>query len=433
MTDSEYNPRVDVSNVTVSAFNAIKKREKQATVNITGTYDDSDYKKEGVSPKFKTKVKAYTHLDKQWHSYFHSLSIDANVDDFMHTAELKCPYDSKLMEYWTPIRNDVVIWGSNRGKMKVLFIGRVRGVKQDGYELVIEFQSYGWKFKQLVTQSYANDNVIGKNGYLIFQLMFEALKIDSYVISEAAKQRLKQVGIDKDGNLTVNKKEVKKIPDLLKRLEKSDPSKYVNKDTLNNKLREKDVHNLENINYTLKYEKPIPVLKKIAKQDTSGYSAGSNVYNTSYSSAENTASSIAQSVANKAASNKKNQNCYELNVSKHCPQIKSTSMQGCMKLISAYNRGCSNNTVYQGKKCWSRITDYASQYNQAYSNQVAPCLSTLSKNAKRSDGKNLAQSVKAEADNIAWAKRNPFLNALNTAGKGVKAKNSPHFVPGLEV
>ena len=248
--ESSANPRIDVGNVTVAAFNSIKDIEGQtdSKIRILGK-DDTIYN----SPNFKVKVRAWTQTDKQSHTYFHSLSIDVNVDDFMGTAELKCPYDSDLMEYWEPIRQDVVIYGSNRGPEKILFIGRVRGVKQDGYELVIEFQNYGWKFKQLITQSYAKDNVINKDGYTIMRLMFEALKIDSWVISDMAKERLKQVGINNDGNLTVNGKEVKKIPDLLKRLQASDPSKYVNKDTLNNKLREKYLHNIKNINYTLKY------------------------------------------------------------------------------------------------------------------------------------------------------------------------------------
>ena len=232
---NKQNPLIDTGNVTVNAFNAIKNKEKKDPNFLLGRDDTTSFK----STNFKVKVKAWTQVDNKTHTYFHSLSIDVNVEDFMGTAELKCPYDSDLMSYWEPIRQTVVIYGANRGDYKILFIGRVRGVKQDGYELVIEFQNYGWKFKQLVTQSYANDNVLKKNGYTIMRLMFEALKIDSWVISKSAKQRLKQVGINQDGNLTLNGKEIEKMPDLLKRLEASDPSKLVNKKSLNNKLREK--------------------------------------------------------------------------------------------------------------------------------------------------------------------------------------------------
>lgn len=372
--ESSKNPRIDVSNVTVAAFNSIKEQEKKTDtkIRILGRDDDKYYN----SPNFKVKVRAYTRLDKQSHTYFHSLSIDVNVDDFMGTAELKCPYDSDLMEYWTPISQDVVIYGSNRGPEKILFIGRVRGIKQDGYELVIEFQNYGWKFKQLVTQSYANDNVIGKDGYTILRLMFESLKIDSWVISDAAKKRLQEVGINNDGNLTVNGKEVKKIPDLLTRLKESDPSKHVNKDTLNNKLREKYLHNIKNINYTLKYEKPTPIMKKISSQGS--YSAGSNVYKNPYAAAGAAAAgAVAGAAAGAAASGGGSSNrCVPLNVSKACPQVQGAEMQNCMNLIYLRQRGCRGDI----SNCREKINSFASGvYAQSYAKQVSPCLHTMSK------------------------------------------------------
>lgn len=407
--ESSENPRLDISNVTVSAFNSIREEERKTKteLRILGRDDTKSY----TSPKFKTKVRAWTKTDNQSHTYFHSLSIDVNVEDFMGTAELKCPYDSDLMEYWTPITQDVVIYGSNRGPEKILFIGRVRGVKQDGYELVIEFQNYGWKFKQLVTQSYANDNVLNKDGYTIMRLMFEALKIDSWVISDAAKARLKQVGINKDGNLTVNGKEVKKIPDLLKRLQASDPSKYVNKNTLNNKLREKYLHNIDNINYTLKYEKPTPVMKKISSQGS--YSSGSNIYNNAYSSPSASGGGGSSGSGGSGGRNNKGNNCYTLDVKKHCPKVYS-SMWPCMKQISAYNRGCTNDW----KGCWKTVSNYASgPYSKYYLSGVSPCLHTLAKNLRRSDGNNVAEQLYIHADKLAHDTQ--AQRTLNQVGKVV--------------
>lgn len=409
--ESLKNPRLDISNTTVSAFNSIREEERKTKTNLRllGRDDSTSY----TSPKFKTKVRAWTKTDNQSHTYFHSLSIDVNVEDFMGTAELKCPYDSDLMEYWTPITQDVVIYGSNRGPEKILFIGRVRGVKQDGYELVIEFQNYGWKFKQLVTQSYANDNVLNKDGYTIMRLMFEALKIDSWVISDAAKARLKQVGINKDGNLTANGKEVKKIPDLLKRLEASDPSKYVNKNTLNNKLREKYLHNIDNINYTLKYEKPTPVMKKISSQGS--YSSGNNVYSNPYGSASSggggSSSSKTDGGVGAGTSNKK-QDCYTLDVKKNCPGVYS-SMWPCMQQISAYNRDCTN----EWQSCWKTVSNYASgPYSKYYSSGVSPCLKRIAKNLKRKDGNNIAKKLYIHADGLANQRNNNVLRTVNNIG-----------------
>ena len=113
------NPLIDTGNVTVNAFNAIKNKEKADTNFILGRDDKTTWK----SPNFKVKVKAWTQVDNKTHEYFSSLSIDVNVEDFMGTAELTCPYDSDLMAYWEPIRQTVVIYGANRGDYKILFIG----------------------------------------------------------------------------------------------------------------------------------------------------------------------------------------------------------------------------------------------------------------------------------------------------------------------
>lgn len=373
MTSSKSNPLIDTSNVTVSAYKAIKNKEKKDE-NITfGKTDTKPWK----STNFKVKVKAWTSTDKKTHTYFHSLSIDVNVEDFMGTAELKCPYDSDLMSYWEPIRQTVVIYGANRGDYKILFIGRVRGVKQDGYELVIEFQNYGWKFKQLVTQSYANDNVLNKDGYTILRLMFEALKIDSYVISQSAKNRLKQVGINQDGNLTMNGKEVEKMPDLLKRLEASDPSKLVNKSTLNDKLREKYLHNIKNINYTLKYEKPTPVMKKIASQGS--YTAGDTIYANPYASPS--AAGGAGGVGGSGSSARNIGSCSVPDGNVIC-NICPSSQWEALRQLWAYDRGCTDSFA----DAYNSIASFAQSYAIEYKAHVQPCLETMQKGCSRSDG-----------------------------------------------
>ena len=299
MTNAKENPLIDTSSVTVSAFNILKDHEKLGKSNQLGK-DDTIIKTTNKS----AVVYVYTPQDKQKHRYFHSLSIDKQVEDFMGTAELRCPYDSDLMEYWEPIRNYCIIYGSNYGEhnVKILFIGRVRGVKQEGYELVIQFQDPYWKFKQMVTQSYANDNIIKKDGYTIMKIMFAALKIDSWVISPAAKYRLKQVGYDEDGNLTLNKKKVEEMPDLLKRLQYSKPNKAINKWTIFNKEKESKVGNIKNINYTLKYEKPTPIMKKISSEGSGDFSAGKSLYGTNYGASSSQGGSGGSSSSSQANS-----------------------------------------------------------------------------------------------------------------------------------
>lgn len=395
------NPLIDTGNVTVNAFNAIRKKEK-SDANITLGKDDIT---SWTSPNFKVKVKAWTQVDNKTHTYFHSLSIDVNVEDFMGTAELKCPYDSDLMSYWEPIRQTVVIYGANRGDYKILFIGRVRGVKQDGYELVIEFQNYAWKFKQLVSQSYAKDNVFNKDGYTILRLMFEALKIDSWVISPSAKYRLKQVGINDDGNLTVNGKEIEEIPDLFKRIKSSNPSKVVNKDTLNNKLREKYLHNIKHINYTLKYEKPTPVMKKIASQGS--YTAGSNVYSNAYGSASGGGTG-GGGASESEYKNSLNSGCNNAPGAKSfCPNAPS-SQWSALETVWKYNRGCVDS--YTNAK--NVIVNYATTYASHYLSQIDPCLATMSSYTKRTDGGNAASDIRSAANSIAHEKTKSGLDRI---------------------
>ena len=288
------NGRTLPSQTTKEAYQKIQAKGIFEKEDIKLGEEDKTWEK---TPNFTTKVKAWTQEDNQTHKYFHSLSIDVQVQDFTGTAELKCPYDSDLIEYWEPIRQTVVIYGTNKGKYKILFVGRVREVKQDGYELVITFQNYGWKFQQNASTSFVEDNVKSKDGYTIMKLIFEALKIDSYYISKSAKERLKEVGINDEGNLTLNGSEVEEMPDLLDRLQDVDMSDIVSNQMISNKYKEEKLANIKNINYTLKYEEPTEVMSNI--QSESQFSPGSTVYSNPYSGTLNAGASVVAAAAAK--------------------------------------------------------------------------------------------------------------------------------------
>jgi len=409
------DPRVDTSEKTTSAYLKINQSRLKSINPLLGKTDTTDN-----TPNNKVRVKVYTPFDDKTHTYFHSMSIDKDVADFMGTAELRCPYDSDLMAYWEPARAYCVIYGTNRGDYKVLFIGRVREVNQQGYEIVIALQDYGWKFKQLITQSYANDNVIGKDGYTIMKLMFQALKIDSWVVTPTAKYRLKQVGIDEDGNVTLNKKEIEQMPDLLNRLKKTDPRHAINKYTVYNKMKESELHNLNNINYTLRYEKPTKIMKKTAKE--SNYSKGASMYGTNYGSSGGSSSGGGGS----GGSSSKSKSSKTMTASgtrrppaNLCSNIKSESVRAAMKVIWSYQRGYTNSL----SSASSVIYEYARNYPSVYWAQLAPCLSTLSKWVSRSNKHNGAASVKANADNAA---RKGQTNPLGRRSTRRSAGNQRH-------
>lgn len=413
------DPQIDTSNTTVSAFRTIDAKKQLGKILAP----NSEINQITTNVNETVRVKVHTPFDDRTHTYFHSLSIDKEITDFMGTAELRCPYDSDIMGYWEPSRAYCVIYGTNKGKYKILFIGRVREVNQIGYEISIVLQDYGWKFKQLVTQAYANDNVIGKDGYTILKLIFQALKIDSWVVSPAAKYRLKQVGIDSDGNVTVNKQQLDHIPDLLKRLKRSDPRKSINKYTAINKAKESELHNIQNINYTLRYEKPTKAMRNIAKQNN--YKAGQNVYSSNYGN-----NSGKGSGGSKGSSSKKaNKASAKISASGHprppnslCNNVKSSTICSALKLVWAYNRGYANDF----SMARNAINDYASTYPAAYRSQARPVLATMAKYCIRSDRRNAAQIILSSSDAIASKKPNGIVttNGQRKAAAAIARKTS---------
>lgn len=291
------NPLLDTSQTTTDAYIALKNKgfltdDKQ---KILGKDDTKWY----TSPALKAQVYVYTPLDNQKHKYWTSMNIDVQVQDFMATCELHAPYDSDLMAYWQPIAQFCIVYGSNNGPAKVLFVGRVREVKQDGYECVVTLQNYGWKFQQDAPAKFVEDNVTNKDGLTIIKNIFEVLKISGYTISENAAKRLKEVGINSDGNLTLNGKEIEEMPDLLDRLKalnKSDMTKIMGKQVITEKEKEEELNwkDIYNLNYTLRYSEPTATMTQL--NDSSNYSAGNNVYSNNYASAGNTASSVVSAI-----------------------------------------------------------------------------------------------------------------------------------------
>ncbi len=411
------NPTIDTGLTTVNAYNVLKKkREEQANYSLSIEETTTDGKKSYKNINRKVHIKAWTQDDDQYHTYFHSLSIDVQVQDFMGTAELSCPYDSNLMEYWEPIRQTVVIYGDNGGQSMdekdILFVGRVRELRQDGYELVITFQNYGWKFKQNVTTSFANDNVLGQNAYAIMLVMFEALKIDSYVISPSAEKRLREVGIDSDGNLKANGEEIEEVPDLLERLKDSNPSDFINEQTLENYYKEDTLGNIKDINYTLQYEEPTEAMQAITGGDAGGFTpSGSGVYGTQWGSAGG--STATGGATTDGTSSSGGSGCTP--PSAPCASITEEYLQATAREMWKYQRNCNNNYHVYIKRWDALKSSDPTKYNK----QVAPCIGTLSKvNTRTADAKWMQQR-----NSVASTVGNFISGAINTVANSQIVKN----------
>lgn len=80
MAKSKENPLIDLSNTTVQAFKILREKEKEGKKQSALLGRDDNLK---TTTNHKVSVYVYTPQDKQRHTYFHSLSIDKQVEDFM--------------------------------------------------------------------------------------------------------------------------------------------------------------------------------------------------------------------------------------------------------------------------------------------------------------------------------------------------------------
>lgn len=345
------NPLVDTSDTTVDAYIKLKDKGLVTSTNPNKILGDTDTKWY-TSPNFKAQVYVYTPLDKQYHRYWTSMNIDVQVQDFMGTCELHAPYDSDLMAYWQPIAQICIVYGSNNGPAKVLFVGRVREVKQDGYECVVTLQNYGWKFQQDAPAKFVEENVTNKDGLTILLNIFEILKIQGYTISENAQQRLKEVGINSDGNLTLNGEEIEEMPDLLDRLQalnKADMTSIMGKKVITEKAKEDEINwtDVYNLNYTLRYSEPTAIMTQL--NNSSNYSSGNTVYQNNYAtSATSTADAVASALQSQSSVNIWTE--ISVIVNKHITVSKGKENQYIRRLVNADNTWAAISKITNGHK-----------------------------------------------------------------------------------
>lgn len=394
---------LDTSAVTVKAFNEIRKMQNQTdymkSFNVSpryGTSTKTTDKKTGElkskintakittnsvwesTPIHKVRVKVITNQDGKEHTYFHSMSIDAQVTDFLHTCELRCPFNWDLMEYWEPIRQSCAVYGTNQGDYKLLFVGRVRELIQDGYELSITLQNYGWKFKQDVPEKLVKDAILNNNGFDIMLTIFHVLKIESFSISAAAQERLKKVGLNDEGTLVSQGEEVEEIPDLLERLKESNPKKHLSNVVVAQKVRESQLYNIEDINYTLKYEDS-EELKSISSEGTG---LGNQIAPAQGKIVEKIAPGLFVDEGECIAPEKLFAN------------VKSSEMIDALKKIYLFNHDCL--LAYPN----TSVLSYALENPELYNSQIKPVLNQIANVSKRKDRRNGGKEIINRIDNI---------------------------------
>lgn len=394
---------LDTSAITVRAFNEIRKMQNQTdymkSFNVSPRYGTSTKRTDrktgelkskintakittnsvwDSTPIHKVRVKVITNQDGKEHTYFHSMSIDAQVTDFLHTCELRCPFNWDLMEYWEPIRQSCAVYGTNQGDYKLLFVGRVRELIQDGYELSITLQNYGWKFKQDVPEKLVKDAILNNNGFDIMLTIFHVLKIESFSISAAAQERLKKVGLNDEGTLVSQGEEVEEIPDLLERLKESNPKKHLSNVVVAQKVRESQLYNIEDINYTLKYEDS----EEIKSISSEGTGLGNQIAPAQGRIVEKIAPGLFVDEGECIAPEKLFTN------------VKSSEMIDALKKIYLFNHDCL--LSYPN----TSVLSYALENPELYNSQIKPVLNQIANVSKRKDRRNGGKEIINRIDNI---------------------------------
>lgn len=243
--------------------------------------EQQEYKFDNILPslpRLKGELVVKTYLndkieDAKEHTYFTDFSIDKDVDNYLHTCELRSPYHPDLESYWIPGVSIVEVFGGNDRATDLLFQGRVREVNQEGYEFVMIAQNEGWKLNQFLDKQLATDGVIGKDGETIIKMLLAALKITNYTIEPGAAAQLRLVSYDEDGNLKRGGEDIEQIPNLASRIAKMDVSKISKKSSIAIELAEDKRGNIKDINAALKYREFTPTMKKVATD--AGYSGAS--------------------------------------------------------------------------------------------------------------------------------------------------------------
>lgn len=167
-------------------------------------------------------VEVWSFVDSELHKYFTSIDIEKDIDDCMGTATLKCPYDHNLYAYWRPIRHAIGIRGGTYD-LEWLFIGRVRSVKRNGYELEIKCQDEGWKLKQQCPDDLVKKWKDGEyNAGTIIKEICENVGLRR-MIFEDKDNIIFKTKMDKDGNIIRDGVKVEEAPNpitLLQRVNK---------------------------------------------------------------------------------------------------------------------------------------------------------------------------------------------------------------------
>ena len=231
-------------------------------VEIVGTPDDNALIKKNVSHhNLKTTFRVHTVVDELDHRYFTGFSYNADDTSFMHTGTITCPYDVEIQEYWTPIETEVLIYASNYGNdEELVFVGRVREFKIEGYSGVIALQGYGWKFEQLIHPD-LGAALVGYNCADVLDIICDLLKIPSVVMDPQTREYLEQYKLNEDGMPVLDGQVPEEIPDIFKRISEYEPS-TINPDHTISKVLENLPGNVKDINFTLLYDGPSPMMEE---------------------------------------------------------------------------------------------------------------------------------------------------------------------------
>lgn len=149
--------------------------------------------------------------DGQIHRYFTSFSFDCDKNEILSTAQLKCPYDKRIIKYWEPGRMALRVYGGVFDK-ELIFGGRVREIDQNGYEITLTCENIGWKLKQNVDPELVN-NLVGQPVEDVVKALLKTLNMN-YKVDLSGIKGVKNYVLDNGASIKYKNKTVEYIPEL---------------------------------------------------------------------------------------------------------------------------------------------------------------------------------------------------------------------------
>jgi hypothetical protein len=206
-TVTKYGKTIDVSSK--SATNSYAQTKTNG--NYTKDTKTTENGKINYYRDLKEQIVIETFPDGLLHRYLKDLQIDCDKNDIVTTCVFHFPYRNELMSYWEPANMSVRVYGGVFDK-EFLFSGRVREVKQTGYQIEVTCENIGWKLKQQIKKE-TLDSLKGQPVSDVVEKIFQEVDIPYHINLDEIPD-INSYTLDDSCSVKLNNNTVEHVPEL---------------------------------------------------------------------------------------------------------------------------------------------------------------------------------------------------------------------------